>query len=156
MRRSLRVLQAAYLASLDRLPFLTHRTVVVFLAALVATLALLGAVQFIVATDWPVPEPRPAATSFTPPTRATTTQPRPAAAPATLGGSGTVPPAGQVGTGVARTGSSGGPAGAGGPATGAGPPATRVPANTIPPTTPTTTGVAVSVCVPGVTCVTVP
>jgi hypothetical protein len=158
MRRSLRVLQAAYLASLDRLPFVTHRVVVVFLAALVATLALFGAVRYINDTDWPIPEPRPAATSFPPPTRATTT--RPAAAPTTPGGSGTVPPAGRVGTGAgtARPRGSGGPAGAGGPAPATAPPTTRAPANTSPPTitTPTTAGVTVSVCVPGVTCVTVP
>jgi hypothetical protein len=149
VRRSLAVLRAAYYASLDRLPFFTHKTVVVVVAVLVATLALLGGVQFIVATDWPVPDPGPAATPLTSTTLGvvlTTTPPTrepPSSAPGP--GSASGPGASEAGVG-----------GSGEPRGGAGPGTTRGPGRSTTSGTTTTTGPSVTVCVTGVTCVTVP
>jgi hypothetical protein len=148
VRRSLAVLRAAYYASLDQLPFLTHRVVVVFLAALVASLALFGAVLFISATDWPVPDPGPAATPLTSTTLGIdlTTQPPSSREPPTT----TPRPASGPGASEAGSGGSGEPRGGAESAT------TRGPGRSTTSGTTTTTGVTVTLCVPGVTCVTVP
>jgi hypothetical protein len=146
VRRSLAVLRAAYYASLDQLPFLTHRVVVIFLAALVASLALFGAVLFISATDWPVPDPGPAATPLTSTTLGVdlTTRPPPTREPPTT----TAGPGPEV--------SEAGSGGSGEPRGGAGSATTRGPGRSTTSGTTTTTGPSVTLCVPGVTCVTVP